>query len=102
MSSANTCALRQRTEVAENATMQTLTDSDPARIFPQEIASSGRAPESEPSNSCPVFWPGISSVNSSGTGGYLALTIYTEKSAPFRCWPLVSTRSDVRLEERIQ
>lgn len=32
-----------------------MTASDPARIFPQEIASSGRAPESEPSNSWPVF-----------------------------------------------
>jgi hypothetical protein len=30
-------------------------DSEPARIFPQEMASSGRAPESEPSNSWPVF-----------------------------------------------
>ena len=32
-----------------------MTDSDPALIFPQETASSGRAPESEPSNSWPVF-----------------------------------------------
>lgn len=29
----------------------TLTDSASARILPQETASSGRAPESEPSNS---------------------------------------------------
>ena len=34
---------------------RTLTDSEPALIFPQETASSGRAPESEPSNSWPVF-----------------------------------------------
>ena len=33
----------------------TFTASAPARIFPHEIASSGRAPESDPSNSCPVF-----------------------------------------------
>lgn len=33
----------------------TLTASAPARILPHETASSGRAPESEPSNSCPVF-----------------------------------------------
>ena len=31
--------------------LQTLIDSDPARILPQETASSGLAPESEPSNS---------------------------------------------------
>jgi hypothetical protein len=35
--------------------IHTLTDCDPALIFPQETASSGRAPESEPSNSWPVF-----------------------------------------------
>lgn len=33
----------------------TFTDSESARIFPHETASSGRAPESEPSNSWPVF-----------------------------------------------
>lgn len=36
-------------------TRVTLTDSALARILPQETASSGLAPESEPSNSCPVF-----------------------------------------------
>lgn len=43
----------------------TLTDSEPARIFPHDIASSGRAPESDPSNSCPVFYDSgeISKVN---------------------------------------
>jgi len=35
---------------------RTFTDSEPARIFPHETASSGRAPESEPSNSWPVFY----------------------------------------------
>jgi hypothetical protein len=34
----------------------TFTDSEPIRIFPHETASSGRAPESEPSNSWPVFY----------------------------------------------
>lgn len=37
-------------DVSERVT-QTFTDSDPARIFPHDTASSGRAPESEPSNS---------------------------------------------------
>lgn len=35
--------------------LPTLTDSAAGRILPQETASSGLAPESEPSNSCPVF-----------------------------------------------
>lgn len=33
----------------------TFTGEASMRIFPQETASSGRAPESEPSNSCPVL-----------------------------------------------
>jgi len=33
----------------------TLTVSAPARIFPHDTASSGRAPESDPSNSWPVL-----------------------------------------------
>ena len=43
---------------------RTFTDSASLRILPQDTASSGRAPESEPSNSCAVL-------------------INTEKSAPF-------------------
>jgi hypothetical protein len=39
----------------DDAAGPTFTDSEPARIFPHETASSGRAPESEPSNSWPVF-----------------------------------------------
>jgi len=37
------------------ASAKTLTDSAPARILPQDTASSGCAPESDPSNSCPVL-----------------------------------------------
>lgn len=37
------------------ASAYTLTDSAPARILPHETASSGLAPESDPSNSCPVL-----------------------------------------------
>jgi len=52
-------ALRQQTpEVPHETSLGyktadegTLTDSAPTRILPQETASSGRAPESEPSNS---------------------------------------------------
>jgi hypothetical protein len=44
-----------RVKKALKASEHTFTDSVPARIFPHETASSGRAPESEPSNSWPVF-----------------------------------------------
>lgn len=37
------------------ASQETLTDFDPALIFPHETASSGLAPASLPSNSWPVF-----------------------------------------------
>jgi hypothetical protein len=46
------------------ASAKTFTGSAVKRIFPHETASSGRAPLSLPSNSCPVF-------------------MYTAKSAPF-------------------
>ena len=48
------------------ASAYTFTGLASARIFPHDTASSGRAPASEPSYSCPVL-------------------IYTEKSAPFLC-----------------
>lgn len=51
---------------ASDPSRPTLTLSAPARIFPHETASSGRAPESEPSYSWPVL-------------------MYTAKSAPFLC-----------------
>ena len=54
MASAKTC-IGENKIVDINKTRGTLTDSAPARILPQETASSGLAPESEPSNSCPVF-----------------------------------------------
>lgn len=47
------------------ASEQTLVILAEALIFPHEMASSGDAPASDPSNSCPVL-------------------MYTEKSAPFR------------------
>jgi hypothetical protein len=47
----------------------TFTDSAPARILPHETASSGRAPESEPSNSWPVFWNRCTSDEDCDRGG---------------------------------
>lgn len=55
VASAKTCEEPLRTVFDLSEIFLTLTASAPARIFPHETASSGRAPESEPSNSCPVF-----------------------------------------------
>merc|ERR550537_207053 len=57
-------SLRDHKGKSEARIRVTFTGLESIRSFPQDFASSGRAPESDPSNSCPVL-------------------MKTEKSAPF-------------------